>query len=88
MSTIANRIHASKISPLNEWTINHDEDENNEGDFEYDSMIKSFLAVQKMARADAKKAASKGDKILKSDYVDPLLFWKNNEKSFLWTYYS
>ena len=70
MNTIANRIHASKISLLNKWTINHDVEENNEGDFEYDSMIKSFLAVQKMPRADAKKLLVKeGDKVLKSDYV-------------------
>ena len=45
--------------------------------------LKDFSAVQKMGRADAKKAASKGDKALKSDYVDPLLFWKNSEKSYL-----
>ena len=42
-------------------------------------MIKSFLAVQKQARLDAKKTAVKGSSV----YVDPLLFWKNNETAFL-----
>ena len=30
LSTIDKRNHASKISPLNEWAINHDVEENNE----------------------------------------------------------
>ena len=42
--------------------------------------LKDFFAVQKMGRADAKKAASKADKAFKSDYVDPLLFWKIAKK--------
>ena len=42
-------------------------------------MMKFFLALQKQARADAKKETPKGS----SDYVDPLLFWKKNEEAFL-----
>ena len=54
-SSIANRNKANKVSPLNEWTNNFDTEELIEENYEFESMLKNFVALQKQARADAKK---------------------------------
>jgi hypothetical protein len=83
VSSMITRAKSNKESPINSWTVNYDKDTDEPVNNEYEIMLNNFLEVQKQSRLEAKRISESQKLKNKPIYVDPLLFWKNNEIKFI-----